>query len=805
MAANDLYYSSPALAWLDGLPLGNGRLGAMVLAAQDQVRLQVNDSTAWSGSPASEHRCGAVSPEAAAAALARARAAIAASRPVDAERHLEALQGRYSQAYLPFANVLVETPQSRRLVERGLSLRTATHSSLQEAPGTSIRQETFISAPAQVLVHRLRSESPTEVILRLQTPLRQTHCTSGSTELALQLHLPGDAAPGHEPDEPPLTWELPGITPVAGAAVMALAHDGQTGAAESAGGDATVVLTGVTELVLVLATSTTFTAAGHPPQGSANDCAIEASTRAHAALERGFDLLWKDHVEAHRYLFDRVSLVLEPGRDAQAVPANLPTDQRIRAAAHQPGGAPAADPGLVALLFNYGRYLLISSSRPGTLPATLQGIWNDELQPPWSSNYTLNINTEMNYWGAEAANLGECHEPLLELVEALAERGRATARTLYGTRGWAAHHNSDAWAFTSPTSGHASWSQWAMAGVWLVCHLDERRRYGSATPDELRRLWELAAGAAEFACDWLQDDGANSLETRPSTSPENCYLSGQGRAAVTTSTGMDRALLSWLFDTVLALAEETGEADHPIVRESAAARARIAPPAISGGTLLEWGAAHLETEPDHRHVSHLVFAYPGATPLTHDLRTAVGATLDRRGDDSTGWSLIWKLCLRARLQEPDRVAALLRLIFRPVATMAVDHSGGLYPNLFAVHPPFQVDGNLGFIAAVTEMLLQSHAEEIRVLPALPAELAAGSVSGLVARPGIIVDIRWEQRAAVELSLTPRNASASGPHTVRIGAWTRSVELRSGYCTRLTAAGTGFHVSYTSAPAKASLV
>jgi alpha-L-fucosidase 2 len=217
----------------------------------------------------------------------------------------------------------------------------------------------------------------------------------------------------------------------------------------------------------------------------------------------------------------------------------------------------------------------------------------------------------MNYRGAEAANFSECTEPLLDLVEALAERGRATAQTLYGTGGWVAHHNSDAWAFTSPTSGHASWSHWPMAGIWLVCQLDERRRFGLARPDEIRRVWALAVGVAEFACDWSLDDGDTTLGTRPSTSPENCYLSGQGRAAVTTSKGMDRALLSWLFDPVDALARHLGEERHPIVRESAAAGARIAPPAISGGAILEWGPSQPEAEPDHRHVSHLVFAYPG--------------------------------------------------------------------------------------------------------------------------------------------------------------------------------------------------
>jgi alpha-L-fucosidase 2 len=817
MTANDLYYTSPAREWLQGLPLGNGRLGAMVLADHARVRLQINDSTAWSGSPASEHRRGTVDAGTAAAALARARAAIAEGRPVDAEADLAALQARYSQAYLPFADLLIEIPGSGALAERGLSLGTATHSSLHGARANGIRQETFVSAPDQVLVHRLRSESPTDVILRLQTPLRLAHCTSEPTRLALQLHLPADVAPGHEPDEPPLMWELPGITPLAGAAVVALTHDGQIrttgegdghghGDGRSEGEGAAVILSGVTELVLVLATSTTFTGPGQPPGGSAENCAAVAAERASAALKRGFAQLRADHVAAHRELFDRVTLVLEPSPDLQLRDSQLPdaqtperqlqdqpgpTDQRLMAAAEHPGGAPAADPGLVKLLFDYGRYLLISSSRPGTLPATLQGIWNDALQPPWSSNYTLNINTEMNYWGAEAANLSECHEPLLDLVEALAERGRATAQTLYGTRGWVAHHNSDAWAFTSPTSGHASWSHWPMAGVWLVCQLDERRRFGSATPDEIRRVWSLAVGAAEFACDWLLDDGGPTLETRPSTSPENCYLSGQGRAAVTTSTGMDRALLSWLFDTVDALARHLGEQDHPIVRESAAARARIAPPAISSGAILEWGPSHPETEPDHRHVSHLVFAYPGATPLSHGLREATATSLDRRGDDSTGWSLIWKLCLRARLRQPERVADLLRLMFRPVAITAVGQSGGLYPNLLAAHPPFQIDANLGFIAAVTEMLVQSDTKELRILPALPAELASGRVSGLVARPGISVDLRWEHGVVVELSLAPRNSAAEGLHQVCIGDWTGSVELRPGYLTRLVAAGNGF--------------
>lgn len=791
MPVNDLFYTRPAETWLDGLPLGNGRLGAMVIAADSTVRLQLNDSTAWSGSPASEHRRGRVSAEAAASALAEARTAIIEGRPIDAEQTLEQLQSRYSQAYLPFADVVISVRNDDgndggddgdvQLRERRLSLANATHLTVGEGASGGITQETFISGVDGVLVHRIRSNAPVDVAVVVSSPLWQVGRSVDGEDLLLEVKLPADVAPGHEPNEPALRWEVDGVDPLQGAVCLSARHDGET--ATDHGGE-TTVFRRVTELLFAVATETTFAGAGKQPEGSSAQCAQTAHDRVQAALDKGWDALLSRHIAAHQRLFDRVSVAFTPGPEALPERESVPTEVRLREANDHSAGVLTADPALVGLLFDYGRYLLISSSRPGTLPATLQGIWNEDMRPPWSSNYTLNINAQMNYWGAEAAALPECHEPLLELTEALAEQGRSTATNLYGARGWVAHHNSDAWAFSSPTAGHASWSQWPMAGPWLVRQLDEARRFGSASPERSMRLWTLAVGAAEFASDWLIDDGGTHLETRPSTSPENCFLSAQGRAAVTTSTAMDRTLITELFQTVLALAETVGQTDHPVVAQVNAALPRIAPPTIGAdGTILEWGTSEEETEPDHRHLSHLFFAYPGNGP-TPALTDALTRSLDRRGDDSTGWSLVWKMCLRARLMQGSKVADLLRLMFRPAGAGEGPYAGGLYDNLFAAHPPFQIDGNLGFVGAVTEMLTQSHTGVIRLLPAIPDELRGGFVRGLIARPGITVDLTWEDGLFREAVLTPRQSEAEGEQQIAVEGRVLPVVLTSGHSTIL---------------------
>lgn len=794
VAGRELRYDRPAADWLDGLPLGDGRTGAMVLAGPRRVHLQLTDGTGWSGGVGSAARRGLVDPAAAEAARDEARALVAAGRHVAAERAIAALQGDYVQAFLPFADLTLDVTTRRDPgaggFHRRLVLRDATHH--VAADDGALAHETFVSAPDGVLVHVLRSDGPVDVRVALGTPLRSAGPAVRPGGAELLLDLPADVAPGHEPDEPGLTWDVPGVEPLAGAVVAGWRHDG-TAAVDADGG---AVLRGVRDLLLVLATATTFEGPGRPPRGTAADATRAAAERVGAALGRGVEALRERHLADRRGLADRFVLDLGPAvapgpgdlgsPGDPGDPRDLPTDERVRRAAAHPGGPLAADPDLLALLVDHGRYLLSSASRPGGLPVTLQGLWNDDLRPPWSSAYTLNINTQMAYWPALPAALPETAEPLLDLVTALADRGRDAARRLYGARGWVAHHNTDAWANPYPTAGDASWALWPVGGAWLVRQLDEHRRYGLADEAWLRRLWPVAVGAAEALLDLLEPDPDGWLVTWPSTSPENRFVTPDGPAALTTGTGMDRALVAEVLDTVTALARDLG-VDHPVLAEIAAARPRVAPPRVAAdGTVREWHPGAVEEDPQHRHVSHLLFAYPGDGVPDDALRAAVSATLDRRGDDSTGWSLAWKAALRARLGQGAKVQDLLGLALRPAWDAARGpHAGGLYRNLFAAHPPYQVDGNLGLVAAVAEALVQSHAGRLELLPALPPVLASGRVRGLLARPGLRVDLTWRDGRPAELALTAAAPAAAGVHEVAFGAEVERVDVPPAGAARLT--------------------
>ncbi|MFC8191213.1 glycoside hydrolase N-terminal domain-containing protein [Cellulomonas sp. NPDC057328] len=798
-----LRLDAPAREWTDGFPVGDGRVGAMVAGGTAHERLQVNDDTCWSGAPGVPDLAPLAAPDGPAAVLAAARRALADGDVPAAEQHVSRLQSGYTQANQPLVDVLLTHPDAGdpQAYRRTLDLADGVATTAWTAgDGTPWRQDVLVSHPDGVLLLDRRAQDPVDgsapadgtapadapgpLVVALTTPhpwLRRPAATprplpAGAAGVVALVRMPARVLPDYLDVPEPVSYDGPGVLAAVALAVVA------DGAGAVTVVDGAVEVTGAERVRVVLATATDHVVADARLHGDADRVVAEAVARLTAVLP-DLDGVPARHVADHRSLMGRVDLHL--GAAPADAPPDAPLDARL--VAHARGGA---DPHLAVLAFQHGRYLTVAGSRPGTLPMHLQGIWNPHVQPPWNANYTININTEMNYWPTLVGDLAECHEPLLAWLDRLAVAGQRTARELYGARGWVAHHNSDPWCFSAPVGAgrdSASWSTWPFGGVWLARHVVDHHDW-TGDDDALRRHWSVVRGAALFLLDWLVPLPDGSLGTAPATSPENQYLLADGTvASVGVATTSDLAMARELLEHVRRLAAVAGDDDADLRAAVDDALDRLPAERVApDGRLAEWSADVVDAEPGHRHQSHLYRVFPGTSidpDQAPELAAAARRTLDARGPDSTGWSLAWRLALRARLRDPDGVAALVDAFLRPVDADLADaaragcvhdgpaprHAGGVYRSLLCAHPPFQVDGNLGFTAGVAEALVQAHrvdddgVREVHLLPALPAAWPDGHVRGLRLRGGVrVTELVWRAGRVTRAVLT-----ADRPTAVRV--------------------------------------
>ncbi|WP_328646234.1 glycoside hydrolase family 95 protein [Amycolatopsis sp. NBC_00348] len=746
-----LSWPHPAAEWTEAMPIGNGRLGAMVFGGAGRTRIQVNDATVWSGTPngpASALKDIDAGPD----QLAEVREAVFAKDFRRAEDLLMAFEGPYSQEFLPYVDLWLTLPEGTSH-GRTLNLDNGVATERLTIGGHDVERTTWVSRPAQALCVALTSSGPLDVDVDVSTRLREV----SRDGLDLGIEIPVDGAPRHEPQvEEPLRYgTADGYDPFAAVAVR-VSHTR-------------------TQVLITLTSSTSaYDAWIGDRQHTRDEHRRRAAVLAEQAIKTGTAELRRAHEADLRPLLSASSLRIGDRRGGTHDVAELlsGTDEQLTA----------------TVLFQYGRYLLASASRPGAPPANLQGIWNDDLRPAWSANYTVNINTQMNYWAAETTGLGECHLPLFDLLGKLAVTGADVARELYGARGWVTHHNTDPWGWALPAGmghGNPSWALWQMGGAWLVQHAWEHWDFTRDRAFLEKTAWPLLRGCAEFCLDWLVErDGF--LETCPSTSPENLFRSEAGtKESLTYSVTMDIALIRAVFERCLAAADALDVHD-PLCAEIALALPRLRPLAITeGGWLQEWAEDFPEDDPAHRHMSQMVALYPlgqiDAVATPH-LAAAARALLERRGPGAMGWSWAWKIALRARLGDGETARKLLGEASQPFTgdrhrDAPVDGSewGGLLPNLFSTHPPFQIDGTYGFPAGLAELVLQSRNDVVTLLPAVPAEWANGEARGLRCRGGLAVDLEWREGELVYAVL--RRLSGDPADVVRVRYRGRGTELR----------------------------